>query len=549
MYIGLKPDVLDTPITAVNNATANELLTVGSSTSELDAEGNLTFDGSTFAVTGAATISTTLGVTGNTGIGTNSPTVDTTLSGLSINSSSTVLQVHGASGAELKLTDPDAGANRGLGITLQGAHAMISNAESTGDIKFGTNNTFRMKLNYKGYLSLSPTDLAVSAVGGQGLANHPCMQFGTVGILQETSAVTNNTNLPIGGQRGMRIGWNAYHQNASGDKYLTSDKACMMDCAEDGNIYFRVMNTAGTAGQVVSWKQGLMVSEGIYGQTVLCGPNVNNIQQAYPYRRAGVLNVHSSYAGTGSTIATFRNTSSSGGSELQFYTEASYASAIQAIDYPVAGATRALHLQKEGNKVGIGNVTPSHILHINGQGRATNSAWATSSDKRVKENIVDHEAALAKINQLRPVSFNFISEYREHNPTETGFLAQEFREVFPSAVTITPETYGEKKEWDADTKKEIDKLYAQRITLNKEIEDLTEKQDYESTTQMKTLKESLVDVDAKVNTLAAQKKVVKEGTTISDFQVLQTDCLLPALVKAVQELSAKVDSLENQIGE
>ena len=53
-------------ITALNNATANELVTVGSTTTELDAESNLTFNGSTLAVTGAVTVSTTLGVTGVT---------------------------------------------------------------------------------------------------------------------------------------------------------------------------------------------------------------------------------------------------------------------------------------------------------------------------------------------------------------------------------------------------------------------------------------------------------------------------------------------------
>ena len=37
---------VSTPITALNNATANELLTVGSTTTELDAESKLTFDGS-----------------------------------------------------------------------------------------------------------------------------------------------------------------------------------------------------------------------------------------------------------------------------------------------------------------------------------------------------------------------------------------------------------------------------------------------------------------------------------------------------------------------
>ncbi len=47
-----------TAITALNNATANELVTVGATTTELDAEANLTFDGSTLAVTGNITATT-----------------------------------------------------------------------------------------------------------------------------------------------------------------------------------------------------------------------------------------------------------------------------------------------------------------------------------------------------------------------------------------------------------------------------------------------------------------------------------------------------------
>jgi len=43
-------------VTAMNNATANEILTVGATTTELDAEANLTFDGSTLTVTGNITV-------------------------------------------------------------------------------------------------------------------------------------------------------------------------------------------------------------------------------------------------------------------------------------------------------------------------------------------------------------------------------------------------------------------------------------------------------------------------------------------------------------
>ena len=52
-------------VTALNGATANELVTVGATTTELDAESNLTFDGSTLAVTGAVTVSGLTTLSGN----------------------------------------------------------------------------------------------------------------------------------------------------------------------------------------------------------------------------------------------------------------------------------------------------------------------------------------------------------------------------------------------------------------------------------------------------------------------------------------------------
>ena len=51
-------------IIALNNQTANRLTTIGATTTELDGEANLTFDGSTLAITGNQTVSTTLAATG-----------------------------------------------------------------------------------------------------------------------------------------------------------------------------------------------------------------------------------------------------------------------------------------------------------------------------------------------------------------------------------------------------------------------------------------------------------------------------------------------------
>ena len=52
-------------VTALNNQTANRLTTIGATTTELDGEANLTFDGSTLAVTGAVTVSGLTTFSGN----------------------------------------------------------------------------------------------------------------------------------------------------------------------------------------------------------------------------------------------------------------------------------------------------------------------------------------------------------------------------------------------------------------------------------------------------------------------------------------------------
>jgi len=88
------------------------------------------------------------------GIGTTSPTIDGSLAGLSVNGSGTMLHINNGDGATLKLTDPASGANRGLGITLQGTSAAISNCES-GELRFGTGNTERMRIDNNGYVTKS----------------------------------------------------------------------------------------------------------------------------------------------------------------------------------------------------------------------------------------------------------------------------------------------------------------------------------------------------------------------------------------------------------
>jgi hypothetical protein len=71
----------------------------------------------------------------------------------------------------------------------------------------------------------------------------------------------------------------------------------------------------------------------------------------------------------------------------------------------------------------------------------TATSFPTSSDYRLKENVVEIPNSLQRLKTLRPVRFNFISE-----PSQTidGFLAHEVQEVVPNAVS------GEKDEINED---------------------------------------------------------------------------------------------------
>ena len=108
----------------------------------------------------------------------------------------------------------------------------------------------------------------------------------------------------------------------------------------------------------------------------------------------------------------------------------------------------------------IGNISPftSYIKSLSGTANGilfyhnttyvgglnytnTGTALATSSDYRLKENVVSVPNAITRAKQLNPVQFNFISEPEE---TVEGFIAHEVGEVVPEAC------FGEKDAVDED---------------------------------------------------------------------------------------------------
>ena len=91
----------------------------------------------------------------------------------------------------------------------------------------------------------------------------------------------------------------------------------------------------------------------------------------------------------------------------------------------------------DGTVVSIRNDN-SQVGSISFSGSTT--SFNTSSDYRLKENIIDLPNALDKIEQLKPKRFNFISE----ETTIDGFIAHEVQDVIPQAV------FGEKDAVDEE---------------------------------------------------------------------------------------------------
>ncbi len=103
-------------------------------------------------------------------------------------------------------------------------------------------------------------------------------------------------------------------------------------------------------------------------------------------------------------------------------------------------SSNGMHILANGN-VGVGLTNPTALFHVNGAALAT--AWNTSSDKRLKENIKPIENSVGKILQLRGVEFDWRKDVEaptKHEEThDIGVIAQEVEKVFPEAVT-TPKT-------------------------------------------------------------------------------------------------------------
>ena len=139
-------------------------------------------------------------------------------------------------------------------------------------------------------------------------------------------------------------------------------------------------------------------------------------------------------------------------------------------------------------------------ISVNGSATAYN----TTSDYRLKENVDYTWDATTRLKQLKPARFNFIAD--DTNTLVDGFIAHEVSSVVPEAIS------GEK--------------------------DAMMDEEYEVTPAV----EEVRDEEGNITTEAVE--AVMGTRSVPDYQGIDQSKLVPLLVKTIQELEARITALE-----
>jgi hypothetical protein len=360
------------------------------------------------------------------------------------------------------------GASNGSTIAFKDSGAnedgFVSYNHANQFMQFGTAETERMRLDAGGSLLIgetTPTDL-------HNTWNH-------IIIGDKGSIISQNGS---GGIDGMTISSNAYiDADTGGYAYITTDEATKIT-QENGNITFNYA-ASGTAGNAISFSTSMKIDSSGHvgiGRTTPSHPlhigdtsgNTTLELQRTNTNTSGSVGAISFTASDDHSVAAihasgdgdnegahliFRTTSAA--SENNYFNSTSERMRITSDGDLLVGVTSTNYLVADD---GI-QIRPHGFIRIGGDGTAarnimsfvndtggtpaevgaittsgSSTVYATSSDHRLKENVVYDWDATTRLKQLKPARFNFIADA---DTTVDGFLAHEAQSVVPEAITGT----------------------------------------------------------------------------------------------------------------
>ena len=217
-------------------------------------------------------------------------------------------------------------------------------------------------------------------------------------------------------------------------------------------------------------------------------------------------------------LASFSNgiavndTSGNYGGKIVSSSDADGTATLSAVNKDTSGTRRLIDF--------FAGTSTSRIGSIETDGSAT--AFNTSSDYRLKENVTPLTGALDRLDSIPVYNFNFKAD-----PTKTvdGFLAHEVAEFVPEAIS------GEKDEMETVVvTKAIEAVEAVAATLYVEGDELPEGKSVG---------------DEKTPAVEAVEAVAEVTGEQPKYQGIDQSKLVPLMLAAIKELKAKVETLEN----
>jgi len=180
---------------------------------------------------------------------------------------------------------------------------------------------------------------------------------------------------------------------------------------------------------------------------------------------------------------------------------------------------------RDGNEVGSISVNSSA------------TGYNTSSDYRLKENVDYDFDATTRLKQLKPARFNFIID--ETNTLVDGFLAHEVSSIIPEAISGTKD--------ETETKQKVI-LNADGTLLTDNIEEanwIAGKSNEVLYTADDELPEGKNIGDIKTEATYKSDTTWEATKVVPKYQAIDQSKLVPLLVKTIQELEARITTLEN----